>query len=82
MIYLNIYEVSSYFYNEKESDNISIYDYVIHEKQFTKEEFNEMCKKGEVLEEVKDCFDLKRYLIQNHGFKEMKPIATYEFEEV
>lgn len=79
---MNIYEVSSYYYDSKECDNISIYDYVIHEKQFTKEEFKEMCEKGIALEEVKDCFDLKRYLVKNHGFEELKPLATYEFEEV
>lgn len=78
---MNIYEVSSYFYDSTECDSTSIYDYLIHEKQFTKEEFNEMCEKGIASEEVKDCFDLKKYLIQNHGFNGMKPIATYEFKE-
>lgn len=79
---MNIYEILSWFYDEKECDNVTIYDYVIHEKQFTKEEFKKMCEKGTVSEVVKDCFDLKEYLIDNFGFKSIKPLAKYEFEEV
>jgi len=78
---MNIYEISSWFYDEKECDNVTIYDYLLHKKQFSKEEFNEMCKKGLTFKETKDCFDLRKYLINNFEFEEIKPIATYEFEE-
>lgn len=66
---------------KKECDNITIYDYLIHGKLFNKEEFYKMCEQGLMLKETRDCFGLKRYLINKYEFKEIKPVASYEFEE-
>jgi hypothetical protein len=69
-----IYQLENEFLNESEDDIIFEYEYFMHEKQFTDEEFNNMCNEG--LKCILDInnYELKRFLILNYGFKDL-PIS-------
>jgi len=74
-----IYELEEEFYNEKEQDINFIYEYIIHEKQFTKKEFEKMCSEGigEILD--KSAYELKQYLVLNYGFKNLPITSSFGF---
>lgn len=54
-------------------------DYVIHEKKFSQEEFKKICHECLDKCNYKNMPDLKIEL-GKLGFKEIEPVATFEFE--
>lgn len=62
----------------------SNHEYLVHDKQFTKEEFIDICKKGLrniINKDVKDAYELKENLILNYGFKPLPINCKFEFKE-
>lgn len=57
------------------------YDYITHEKLFTKEEFNEICEKCLSECESKWIYELKDMLIKEYGFKKLDVVCGFDFNE-
>ena len=78
---MNIYSVVGCFYDKKEMDDVYSFGYLVHDKEFTKSEFEKMCKKG--LESIldKNIFELEDFLKLNYGFKILPITQKFEFEE-
>lgn len=57
------------------------FEYITNEKLYTKEEFISICEK--CLSECKEkCnWELKRRLISDYGFKELKVVSQFDFYE-
>jgi hypothetical protein len=76
-----IYEITNYYYDEEEKDNVYGFAYVIHEKEFTSNEFVTMCEKArEKLVGGVYGDDICKYLIENYGFNNMPIKACYEYD--
>lgn len=76
--YKYTYEIKNCWYNKDESDYIYGFSYVVSDKKYTYEEFESMCEKArEVL--GKDTYDIKEYLINSYGFKEMPIESSFEY---
>lgn len=78
---MNIYELSSFLYDEKTCEEDYTIMYVTHEKLFTQDEFNSICNEG--LENIldKNAYELERFLFLNYGFKPLSPSIKFEFQE-
>lgn len=76
-----IYELEGEFYNESEHDINYNYEYIMHEKDFSNEEFDKMCQEG--LETILDrnIYELRYFLILNYGFKKLRVKCMFGFSE-
>lgn len=81
---MNIYTLCSTHEIETDlgADIIYNYDYVTHEKLFTKEQFSVMCKECLSKCSFRCNYELKNMLVKEYGFKKLNEVCEFEFSEV
>lgn len=77
-----IYEIINYFYDEKESDNVYGYSYVIHKEKYSNKEFRYLCEEAKKQLGEKGIYgnDISEYLIKNYGFENMPIESSFEYD--
>lgn len=75
---MNVYIIYTEYQN---SDCETKYNksYIGHEKEYTREEFNKICKECLLKYDCKNEEDLEENLIENYGFKEVGIQASFDW---
>lgn len=69
-------------YEGSDGDCAFDFEYVTHENEYSKEEFEKMCKESfNNKYNEKSNFVVKEHLKNKYGFKQLQPIRTFDFEE-
>lgn len=73
-----------YIYNISQYEPIEIDIYLYHEKQFTQQEFCDLCGEAYVKTERNYVSCIYRYLRDNYGFKNINDLVEgyYECDEI
>jgi hypothetical protein len=77
-----IYELNEYSCNENELDECHISDYIAHEKEFTEDQFVQICEGALENIENNEIYELKKYLIKKHDFKALSIKARFYFDGI